>query len=114
MADTVEKKNLAARCRVAGSTAFRWRHASARAVDVGRDQLRVVEADRRFVLSSRLKVKRKPRSQGRKRGGQGGQNGDLSHEQVRFLVLGRRPHRRHVGHIAQRVRVIASGFEQVP
>ena len=71
----------AARCGVAVSTAFRWRHRFLRAVEKTPQQLRgIVEADETFVLRSRKgarKLDRKPR----RRGGKATERG-LSREQV--------------------------------
>ena len=81
--DTV--KTSAARCGVAGSTAFRWRHRFLRAVTAGAFKLRgIVEADETFILSSR-KGERKLDRKARRRGGKASRRG-LSHEQVPVLV----------------------------
>jgi len=70
-----------ARCGVAGSTAFRWRHSFLRAVSGGVVKLRgIVEADETFVLASR-KGERNLDSTPRKRGGQAAWRG-LSDELV--------------------------------
>ncbi len=75
----------AARCGVAVSTAFRWRHRFLRAVEKTPKKLRgIVEADETFVLHSRKgarKLDRKPR----RRGGKAAKRG-LSREQVPVLV----------------------------
>jgi transposase-like protein len=81
--DTV--KASAARCGVAGSTAFRWRHRFLQAVTVGAVKLRgIVEADETFILSSR-KGERKLDRKARRRGGKASKRG-LSHEQVPVLM----------------------------
>ncbi|MFZ3585545.1 IS1595 family transposase, partial [Loktanella sp. DJP18] len=81
--DTV--KTSAARCGVAGSTAFRWRHRFLRAVTAGAIKLRgIVEADETFVLSSR-KGERNLDRKARRRGGKASKRG-VSHEQVPVLV----------------------------
>ena len=81
--DTVE--GAAARCGVAGSTSFRWRHRFLAAVKAGSIKLKgIVEADETYVLTSRKgarKLDRKPR----KRGGVAKKRG-LSKEQVPILV----------------------------
>ena len=81
--DTI--KGAAARCGVAGSTSFRWRHRFLAAVKAGSIELKgIVEADETYVLTSRKgakKLDRKPR----KRGGVAKRRG-LSKEQVPILV----------------------------
>jgi len=81
--DTVE--GAAARCGVAGSTSFRWRHRFLAAVKAGSIKLNgIVEADETYVLTSRKgarKLDRKPR----KRGGVAKKRG-LSKEQVPIMV----------------------------
>jgi transposase-like protein len=78
-------REAAARCAVAVSTAFRWRHRFLGAVKSGASTLKgIVEADETFVLASRKGERdlgRKPR----KRGGKAQKRG-LSHEQVPVLV----------------------------
>ncbi|MGC9271414.1 IS1595 family transposase [Acidiphilium sp.] len=75
----------AARCGVAGSTAFRWRHRFLRAASSGVVKLcGIVEADETFLLASRKgerALDRKPR----KRGGKASKPG-LSNEMVPVLV----------------------------
>lgn len=81
--DTV--KGAAARCGVADTTSFRWRHRFLAAVKTGSVKLKgIVEADETYVLSSckgARKLDRKPR----KRGGVASKRG-LSKEQVPILV----------------------------
>lgn len=81
--DTVAASSEA--CKVAVSTAFRWRHRFLQAVENDVLKLRgIVEADETFILSSRKgerNLDRKPR----KRGGRAGKRG-LSDEQVPILV----------------------------
>lgn len=81
--DTV--KGAAARCGVADTTSFRWRHRFLAAVEAGAVKLKgIVEADETYVLASRKgakKLERKPR----KRGGVAKKRG-LSKEQVPILV----------------------------
>jgi len=81
--DTVE--GAAARCGVANTTSFRWRHRFLAAVKGGDVKLKgIVEADETYVLDSRKgakKLDRKPR----KRGGVAKKRG-LSREQVPILV----------------------------
>ena len=81
--DTV--KGAAARCGVADTTSFRWRHRFLAAVKTGSIKLKgIVEADETYVLTSRKgarKLGRKPR----KRGGVAKKRG-LSKEQVPILV----------------------------
>ena len=81
--DTV--KGAAARCGVADTTSFRWRHRFLAAVKTGSLELKgIVEADETYVLTSRKgarKLDRKPR----KRGGVAKKRG-LSKEQVPILV----------------------------
>ena len=81
--DTV--KGAAARCGVADSTSFRWRHRFLAAVEAGTVKLKgIVEVDETYVLTSRKgarKLDRKPR----KRGGVAQKRG-LSKEQVPILV----------------------------
>jgi transposase-like protein len=81
--DTV--KGAAARCGVADTTSFRWRHRFLAAVEAGAVKLKgIVEADETYVLASRKgakKLDRKPR----KRGGVAKKRG-LSKEQVPILV----------------------------
>ena len=81
--DTV--KGAAARCGVADSTSFRWRHRFLAAVKAGSIKLKgIVEVDETYVLTSRKgarKLDRKPR----KRGGVAQKRG-LSKEQVPILV----------------------------
>jgi transposase-like protein len=81
--DTV--KGAAARCGVADTTSFRWRHRFLAAVKTGSVKLKgIVEADETYVLTSRKgakKLDRKPR----KRGGVAQKRG-LSKEQVPILV----------------------------
>ena len=78
-------KEAAERCRIAPSTAHRWRHRFLKAVRQAPDRLAgIVEADETFVLESRKgerKLNRKPR----KRGGKAQKPG-LSREQVPILV----------------------------
>ena len=78
-------KESAERCRIAPSTAHRWRHRFLKAVRQAPDRLAgIVEADETFVLESRKgerKLNRKPR----KRGGKAQKPG-LSREQVPILV----------------------------
>ena len=81
--DTV--KESAARCGVAPSTAFRWRHRFLGAAKTETKPLAgIVEVDEAFVLSSKKgerKLDRKPR----RRGGKAKKRG-LSHEQIPVLV----------------------------
>ena len=81
--DTV--KGAAARCGVADTTSFRWRHRFLAAVKADTVKLKgIVEADETYVLTSRKgakKLERKPR----KRGGVAQKRG-LSKEQVPILV----------------------------
>jgi transposase-like protein len=81
--DTV--KGAAARCGVANTTSFRWRHRFLAAVKGGDVKLKgIVEADETYVLDSRKgarELDRKPR----KRGGVAKKRG-LSREQVPILV----------------------------
>jgi transposase-like protein len=81
--DTV--KGAAARCGVADTTSFRWRHRFLAAVKGGAIKLKgIVEADETYVLTSckgARKLDRKPR----KRGGVAKKRG-LSKEQVPILV----------------------------
>jgi transposase-like protein len=85
MADGDTVRAAAARCGIAVSTAFRWRHRWLKALKSGAGKLAgIVEADETFVLSSRKgerNLDRKPR----KRGGKASKRG-LSREQVPILV----------------------------
>jgi hypothetical protein len=85
MADGDTVRAAAARCGIAISTAFRWRHRWLAALKSGVGKLSgIVEADETFVLSSRKgerNLGRKPR----KRGGRASTRG-LSHELVPVLV----------------------------
>jgi len=81
--DTV--KGAAARCGVAGTTSFRWRHRFLAAVKGGSIKLKgIVEADETYVLTS-CKGARKLDRKARKRGGVAQKRG-LSKEQVPILV----------------------------
>jgi transposase-like protein len=81
--DTV--KGAAARCGVADTTSFRWRHRFLAAVKAGSVKLKgIVEADETYVLTSR-KGARKLDRKARKRGGVANKRG-LSKEQVPILV----------------------------
>jgi len=85
MADGDTVRAAAARCRIAVSTAFRWRHRWLKALKSGAGKLAgIVEADETFVLSRRKgerNLGRKPR----KRGGKAAKRG-LSHELTPILV----------------------------
>jgi transposase-like protein len=91
-------KEAAARCGVANSTSFRWRHRFLQSVEICADKLTgIVEADETFVLSSRKgshawkKGKEggtpadPPDRKARKRGGKSTKRG-LSDEQVPVLI----------------------------
>jgi transposase-like protein len=81
--DTV--KGAAARCGVADTTSFRWRHRFLAAVEAGTMKLKgIVEADETYVLTSRKGAKKLDRK-ARKRGGVAQKRG-LSKEQVPILV----------------------------
>jgi transposase-like protein len=81
--DTV--KGAAARCGVADTTSFRWRHRFLAAVKAGSLELKgIVEADETYVLTSRKGAKKLDRK-ARKRGGVAKKRG-LSKEQVPILV----------------------------
>jgi transposase-like protein len=81
--DTV--KGAAARCGVADTTSFRWRHRFLAAVKADTVKLKgIVEADETYVLTSR-KGARKLDRKARKRGGVASKRG-LSKEQVPILV----------------------------
>lgn len=81
--DTV--KGAAARCGVAATTSFRWRHRFLAAVKTGSVKLKgIVEADETDVLSSR-KGARKLDREPRERGGVAQKRG-LSKEQVPIMV----------------------------
>jgi len=81
--DTV--KGAAARCGVADTTSFRWRHRFLAAVKTGSLELKgIVEADETYVLTSRKGAKKLDRK-ARKRGGVAKKRG-LSKEQVPILV----------------------------
>ena len=78
-------KASAERCRVAVTTAFRWRRRFPKAVEMAPEKLRgIVEADETYVLRSR-KGERKPDRKARRRGGKAAKRG-LSREQVPVLV----------------------------
>lgn len=85
MADGDTVRAAAARCGIAVSTAFRWRHRWLAAIKSGAGKLAgIVEADETFLLFSRKgerNLGRKPR----KRGGKAGKRG-LSREQTPILV----------------------------
>lgn len=75
----------AARCQVATTTAFRWRHRFLTAIKSAPSKLKgIVEADETFVLSSCKGVRNLDRKS-RKRGGKAAKRG-LSDEQVPVLV----------------------------
>ena len=81
--DTV--KGAAARCGVADTTSFRWRHRFLAAVEAGAVKLKgIVEADETYVLTSRKGAKKLDRK-ARKRGGVAQKRG-LSKAQVPILV----------------------------
>lgn len=81
--ETVVKS--AKRCRVAVSTAFRWRHRFLCVANVARPKLGgIVEADETYVLSSR-KGERHLDRKARRRGGKAAKRG-LSDEQTPVLV----------------------------
>lgn len=81
--DTV--KSAAARCGVADTTSFRWRHRFLAAVKADTVKLKgIVEADETYVLTSRKGAKKLDRK-ARKRGGVASKRG-LSKEQVPILV----------------------------
>ncbi len=78
-------RGAAARCGIAPSTAFRWRHRFLAAVRQSPDRLAgIVEADETFVLESR-KGERNLNRRPRRRGGKARKRG-LSREQVPILV----------------------------
>lgn len=82
--DTV--KGVAARCSVADTTSFRWRHRFLAAVKAGTVKLTgIVEADETDVLTSRKGASKLDRKS-RKRGGGAKQRG-LAKEQVPILVV---------------------------
>jgi transposase-like protein len=87
--DTV--KGAAARCGVADTTSFRWRHRFLAAVKSGSVKLKgIVEADETYVLTSCKGAKKLDRK-ARKRGGVAKKRGlspkrDLAKEQVPILV----------------------------
>lgn len=85
LSDGEAVRGSAARCGVAVTTAFRWRHRFLKAVTSGTTRLRgIVEADETYLLNSRKGDRHLDRP-ARKRGGKAAKRG-LSREQVPVLV----------------------------
>jgi transposase-like protein len=83
--ETVSK--AAARCKVAYTTAFRWRHRFLAALNLDKPQRLsgIVEADETFILESFKGKRGKLRRAARKRGGKASKRG-LSSEQIAVIV----------------------------